>query len=106
MLEGQEGGGWERGGDDRAKSPGKTELQSLHRNPQEKAAGNWLFCLSLKPALKGGGGNSEVGVERGRRKSPVDWCEKGRQPVPGALGLLGDTDLSRCARRRNQRAHM
>lgn len=36
------------GGDDRAVSPGKTELQSLHRDPREKAAGSCPFCLSLQ----------------------------------------------------------
>lgn len=41
--------------------------------------------LVFKASSERGGGNSEVGVEGGRRKSPVDWCEKGRQPVPGAV---------------------
>lgn len=42
-----EGGaeGQKEGGDDRAVSPGKTELQSLHRDPREKTVGNWQFCL-------------------------------------------------------------
>lgn len=35
--------GREKEGDDRAGSPGKTELQSLHRG---KAVGSCLFCLS------------------------------------------------------------
>lgn len=26
----------------------------------------------------------------------MDWCEKGRQAVPGALGVLGDAAVSRC----------
>lgn len=35
-----------RGGDDSATSPGKTELQSLHRNPQERLRATACFaCL-------------------------------------------------------------
>lgn len=79
-----------RGGDDRARSPGKTELQSLHRNPREKAVGNSLFCLSLKAAMKGGGGNIKVQCRQGKkRESPVGWCEKGRQTISGGIREYG-----------------
>lgn len=84
MLEGQE-----EGGDDRAMSPGKTELQSLHRNPWEKAVGNCLFCLSLKAALKGGGRNIQAQRRQEKRESPVGWCEKGRQIISGGTTGYG-----------------
>lgn len=85
MLEGQEGGG-----DDRATSPGKTELQSLHRNPWKKTVGNCLFCLSLKAAMEGGGGNIQVQCRQGKkRESPVGCCEKGRQTISRGVRRYG-----------------
>lgn len=38
--------GREGRGDDSAVSPGKIELQSLHRDPRGKSVGSCLFCLS------------------------------------------------------------